>query len=58
VRTIHLTDAALSDARPRTPLGYSTGRREESALVVHTTGIGWPLFDQSAIPQSDAMDMD
>ena len=57
VRTIHLTDALPADAQPRTPLGYSTGRWEGSALVVHTTGIDWPLFDQSGIPQSDAMDV-
>lgn len=56
VRTIHMDGGAAADA-PRTPLGYSVGRWEGSTLVVHTTRIDWPLFDQSGIPQSDAADV-
>ncbi len=57
VRTIHMTSAAAADTQPRTPLGYSVGRWEGETLVVHTTRIDWPFFDQSGIPQSDAMDV-
>lgn len=35
------------------PYGRSTGRWENDSLVVHTTAIDWPWFDQNGIPQSD-----
>jgi hypothetical protein len=50
-RTVHMGDAGPSGT-PATPLGYSVGRWEGSVLVVTTTGISWPWFDQVGIPQS------
>lgn len=53
VRVVHMSD---DDARePGNPYGYSTGRWEGDTLVVTTTDIDWPWFDQEGIPQSDAL---
>jgi hypothetical protein len=54
VRTIHMTGAADS-AGPATPLGHSVGRWEGDTLVVRTTNISWPYFDDIGTPQSTAM---
>ena len=35
-----------------TPLGYSVGRFDGETLVVTTTNISWPHFNQAGIPQS------
>ena len=54
VRTIHMSD----DVDPRevsSPFGHSTGRWEGDTLVVSTTDIEWPWFDQEGIPQSDEL---
>ena len=37
------------------PYGYSVGRWEGETLVVSTTDIDWPWFDQSGVPQSAAL---
>jgi len=50
-------EADVSGLAP-TPLGHSTGRWEDSTLVVTTTGIGWPwfqLYGLEGVPQSPAM---
>jgi len=53
VRTIHMNqDEAPAETRP-SGLGYSTGRWEGSTLVVTTSRISWPWFNQRGIPQSD-----
>ena len=36
-------------------LGYSLGQWEGNALVVETTGIDWPYFDDIGTPKTDAM---
>ena len=52
LRTIHLNqNAAPSGTRP-SPLGYSVGRMEGTTLVVTTTNISYPWFDQAGVPQS------
>ncbi|HSG63590.1 MAG TPA: DUF6152 family protein [Gammaproteobacteria bacterium] len=55
-RTIHLTDAADPAAQPATPLGYSVGRWDGETLVVETTRIDWPYFDDTGTPQSAAVE--
>jgi hypothetical protein len=51
-RTIHMNaTAAPADTAP-TPLGYSVGHFEGDTLVVTTTHISWPHFNQAGIPQS------
>ena len=51
VRTIHMSSAPPPDA-PASPLGYSTGRWEGDTLIVTTTQINWPYFDNIGTPQS------
>jgi hypothetical protein len=52
-RVIHLDETQAPEGAPRTPLGYSTGRWEGETLVVTTTHVSWPHFDQAGIPQSE-----
>lgn len=55
-RTIHLTEGAVSEDQPATPLGYSVGRWEGNTLVVSTTHVNWPYFDNMGTPQSEAVE--
>ena len=52
-RTIHMTDAAALPGTPTSILGYSSGRWENGALVVTTTRVSWPYFDNIGTPQSE-----
>lgn len=52
-RTIHMNQSAAPSGTPRTPLGFSSGRWEGETLVVTTTHISWPHFNQAGIPQSE-----
>ena len=59
VRTIHMDPAANPEAQPATPLGYSVGRWEGDTLVIRTTRVSWPYFNESgSIPQSEAVVID
>ena len=52
-RTIHMDrDAPPGDA-PRSRLGYSVGAWEDGDLVVRTTRINWPYFDNAGTPLSE-----
>jgi hypothetical protein len=53
VRTIHMNEDEVPADTPASGLGYSTGRWEGSTLVVTTTRISWPWFNQRGIRQSD-----
>ncbi|HSG64186.1 MAG TPA: DUF6152 family protein [Gammaproteobacteria bacterium] len=53
VRRVHMSEDAPREGR--SPYGHSTGRWDGAALVVTTTDIDWPWFDQDGIPQSDAL---
>ena len=53
VRRIHM-DANAVGGDP-SPFGHSVGRWDGEALVVTTTDIDWPWFDQLGIPQSEDM---
>jgi Family of unknown function (DUF6152) len=53
VRTVHMGESAPPANTPASPLGYSIGRWEGDTLVVETSRISWPWFDQVGIPQSD-----
>jgi hypothetical protein len=55
VRRIHIANEANADSEPDNPFGYSTGRWEDDTLVVTTINIDWPWFDQTGIPQTDAL---
>ena len=52
-RTIHMNEPAAPAGTAPSPLGYSVGRMEGATLVVTTTHINWPHFNQAGIPQSD-----
>lgn len=51
-RTIRMTDGASSGSQQASPLGYSIGRWENNSLIVTTTNIDWPYFDEMGTPQS------
>lgn len=55
VRVIDMGADAAAETPPPTALGYSTGRWEGATLVVQTSGINWPYFDQNGLPQGEAM---
>lgn len=51
-RTIHMNEDSAPADTAYTDLGYSVGRWEGETLVVTTTHISWPHFNQAGIPQS------
>ena len=55
VRRIHIANDVNADSKPDNPFGYSTGRWEDDTLVVTTINIDWSWFDQTGIPQTDAL---
>ena len=58
VRIIHMTQDADIDDVPATPLGHSVGHWEDDTLIVRTTNISWPYYDDVGTPQSEAMQVE
>ena len=56
-RTIHMARNSAVDVAA-TALGYSVGHWEEATLVVRTTRIGWPYYDDVGTPQTEAMEVE
>ncbi|HSG64516.1 MAG TPA: DUF6152 family protein, partial [Gammaproteobacteria bacterium] len=54
-RTIHMDNAGNPAEQPATRLGYSVGRWDGGVLVVETSRINWPYFDNSGTPQSESV---
>ena len=52
-RRIHMTRGEVPADEPATPHGYSVGHWEDRTLVVTTTRLNWPFFDDVGTPQSD-----
>ena len=52
-RTVHMGQIDAPAGTPRSPLGYSVGFWDGDTLVVRTTHLNWPNFDQAGIPQSE-----
>jgi len=52
LRTIHMNQAAAPQGTKPSALGYSVGKWEGTTLVVTTTHVSYPWFDQAGIPQS------
>ena len=57
VRTIHTSDAAVAEGQPPSSYGYSIGGWEGNTLVVTTTRINEPFFDDIGTPQSEAIEI-
>ena len=55
-RRIAMTEATSTQGEPPNLLGHSVGRWEGGTLVVETTGIDYPYFDQTGLPQSEAIE--
>jgi hypothetical protein len=53
VRTIHMNQTAAPKGTKSSLLGYSVGKMEGNTLVVTTTNVSYPWFDQAGIPQSE-----
>jgi hypothetical protein len=51
-RVIHMGAVTPSEQVPPSRLGYSVGAWDDGALVVRTTRIDWPWFDNAGTPQS------
>ena len=54
-RRIHIGEPNGAAGGELTPLGYSIGYWDDGELVVTTTRISWPYFDDEGTPQSDAV---
>jgi hypothetical protein len=58
LRTIRLPGAVIDEDPPSTPLGYSTGYWEnDTTLVVNTTAIDYPIFNQAGVPLSGSAEI-
>jgi len=58
VRRVHINSATDPADQPTTPYGYSVGSWEEdNTLVVTTTRIDWPYFDDIGTPQSGQLEL-
>jgi hypothetical protein len=56
-RAIHMDRTEPPAGEPASRLGYSVGRWEGAALVVTTTRVSWPYFDNVGTPQSEAVNI-
>ena len=56
-RTIHMGRSEPPADEPTSILGYSVGKWEDGALVVTTTRIDWPYFDNAGTPQSERVEI-
>jgi hypothetical protein len=51
-RTIHMDRATPPPGEPASRLGYSVGKWEQGTLIVATSLVSWPYFDNIGTPQS------
>src|SRR6185503_8251054 len=54
-RTMHMDRPGPAAGEPASRLGYSVGRWDGAALVVTTSRVSWPFFDNIGSPQSEAV---
>jgi hypothetical protein len=56
-RTITMDAKTRTQEISRSPHGHSVGRWEDDILIVTTTHISWPYFDQSGVPLGEAAEI-
>jgi hypothetical protein len=56
-RIVHMDRSAPPAGEPRSVLGYSTGEWRDGALVIKTTLVNWPYFDQIGTPLSENVEV-
>ncbi len=56
-RTIHMNHETVPEDAEYSHLGYSIGRWDGDDLVIKTTHINWPYFDNIGTPQSTAIEL-
>ena len=56
-RVIHMGNDDNPEDQPASPLGYSVGTWEDDTLVVRTSRINYPFFDDRGTPQSEAVEI-
>jgi len=56
-RVVHMNQTEPPAGTPVAPLGYSVGRWDDNTLIVTTTHVNWPYFDNIGTPQSEAVRM-
>lgn len=57
-RTFHMNvEEGAANSQALSPWGYSVGHWEDDVLVVRTTGINYPFFDDLGTPQTDQMEI-
>jgi hypothetical protein len=55
VRTIYMRPDAANANREPSPMGYSVGRWDGTDLIVETTDISYPYFDDLGTPQTESL---
>jgi hypothetical protein len=58
IRTIHMGDATDAEIQPASHLGFSVGNWEGNTLVVRTSRINYPFFDDRGTPMEDETSLD
>lgn len=56
-RTIYMNNGAKADDVSSSSHGHSVGHWDGDALVVRTSRVNWPYFDQSGVPLSQAAEI-
>ncbi|MFL2546163.1 MAG: DUF6152 family protein [Candidatus Rariloculaceae bacterium] len=57
VRTIHMDVSVPPDDEPWSRLGYSVGQWQDGDLIVTTTRVNWPYFDNFGTPQTEDVEI-
>ena len=56
-RTIYMNNGPKAEGLSRSSQGHSVGRWDGDTLVVTTTRVNWPYFDQSGVPLTEAAEI-
>jgi hypothetical protein len=57
-RTVHMDRRAPPPGEPHSVLGYSIGEWRDGSLVIETSLINWPYFDQIGTPLSENVEVE